>query len=1253
VEVAWNDRKKVWQVLEANGARAVEAFSEVNPQQKMPVVFKAINIAPEEITAQMRSAPLVAQTKPTELMQPTRQYWNEIVRPTFRKFFGKSEVVDDLGNPKLMVHGTFSSEPFESTTGIFKPDRNGLIFFSPSPQFAEWYAGMRAGSDKAPQNARLIKAFIRSEKPFNFENEKHVQRLFGDAELMMGNNGTNVRRSAVEAGDWGALENMSSRIKALGFDGLYTMERPVGGRTAIRNIAVFSPNQIKSSISNSGAYSLDNRDMGGFINRSLGLRIGTASGAFAVSYAYNKDLPPEQRLTRAVVAAGAAGLLAPAMLSKTLKGIHNVTAPPPPSVTGGPVTPKTLADVEKVFTARPEGTPPSFSERLNSGWAKGVSKLQNVYKPLDQLETSLMGPSAPKLTLGDKFSLVAGAAGKAEAGAYETQKAQQNLIPDVTSKDLNSFLFLRRTFDRLNTMANDPSGASRKVGNWTLPDVQQVMSELHTKLGTDRMQRMEQFAQVLQKSADDDLQLMVRSGRMSTKDYLDIKSKNDFYAPFYVMDYFTQHEGALPGIGRSIDTTKPFTQAIKGLEDEDFRLGDIVSAFNANKLRANILADKNTAMQELAKLTQADPNGLLIRDLGPSAAGIKAPKGFSTVNYMENGMQKKLAVSPEVARAVKGMDTQQMGLLATMASGPASALRAGATGLNASFQVVNQLKDTARFGLVSKYGLRNLADIYQFPLDMADGFVSSWKSNVFNKRDQLYQDYLKSGAARSTVASQFSPDSFSKLAQQPDQTAAAKYLRLPVKYFMDSTSKIGNAIEETVKLAGFKRGARMENLANLSGKDFDDALQRVAYEVRNYAGSPDFSKHGSIGKELNLLFMFANARMQGTAADLRRLTGGTGKREGVEAALKLAVGIGLPTGYLWYVNQQPENAEDFKARPLTERNNYFLIPRYNKAGQPAYFINEQGEKVREFWRFPKSEIIGQVANTMEGALNYAQTKDPKAAQAAAVNALENMSPISISGRNFNERMESMASGLNPIIKAPLEMATNRNLFAHRDIVPRNMTGASPEEQFRRTTPPAFVSAAQAMPDVMPDRLRSPLHLQQLTSNLTAGLFTQFMRPEQEGRDPLVADPVLGRFFSAPYLDKEEDWNAIDKFKTPSVDANLKRQRAIDEFLKKADSMPAQQKFETMRQILAADPERNSQALLNAMRDKYTGTTDLDRYVRAMDARSRAQYLEWKASTLPTQQERIQYYMTMYQRGVLTKDVGEEIAKLRQATKPTK
>lgn len=165
-----------------------------------------------------------------------------------RKWAEGSAVVDEKGNPIPMYHGTVSRD---FTT--FRPNKLGLIFGSPDPQLADGFAQtfssiFEPGLKEAPEGSRVYKVFMRAKNPFDFENRKHVDQVFGDEEYIDTGRGSPVSRFAVREGDWHDIERLADRIKQLGFDGLYVEEK------GVKNLAVFDPKQITSATGNVGAY---------------------------------------------------------------------------------------------------------------------------------------------------------------------------------------------------------------------------------------------------------------------------------------------------------------------------------------------------------------------------------------------------------------------------------------------------------------------------------------------------------------------------------------------------------------------------------------------------------------------------------------------------------------------------------------------------------------------------------------------------------------------------------------------------------------------------------------------------------------------------------------------------------------------------------------------------------------------------------------------------------------------------------------
>lgn len=166
--------------------------------------------------------------------------------PQFKAWFNDSLVTDngkpmsEGGNPLVVYHGT------SSDFNIFKPLKN-LIFVSKNPRFASEFASPEDNSSKP----NVMPLYVKSEDPFDFENPNDIDDLvdalppeYSDGRFLTTNN-------------WVYLEDalVVKTIYLLGFDGIYIRE------SGEKNIAVFSPYQIKSAIGNNGDFDPANPDI--------------------------------------------------------------------------------------------------------------------------------------------------------------------------------------------------------------------------------------------------------------------------------------------------------------------------------------------------------------------------------------------------------------------------------------------------------------------------------------------------------------------------------------------------------------------------------------------------------------------------------------------------------------------------------------------------------------------------------------------------------------------------------------------------------------------------------------------------------------------------------------------------------------------------------------------------------------------------------------------------------------------------------
>jgi hypothetical protein len=220
--------------------------------------------------------------------------------PEFREWFGRSQIIDEQGRPRVMYHGTARD------ITEFKAKQAGAIFVTDDPRFAEdfsymsemWMidhadqflseqeikkavaagvAKMAQGMPKQdqirmltqilqfpidsvvrdpdateirneiakrlPSKPNILPVYVRAERPFDFENQEHLDDLRSMP-------GVAVHYQRIRRGEWSSIEEpeVQEAIRDLGFDGFYVKE---GGK---KNLAVYRPDQLKSVTGNIGTY---------------------------------------------------------------------------------------------------------------------------------------------------------------------------------------------------------------------------------------------------------------------------------------------------------------------------------------------------------------------------------------------------------------------------------------------------------------------------------------------------------------------------------------------------------------------------------------------------------------------------------------------------------------------------------------------------------------------------------------------------------------------------------------------------------------------------------------------------------------------------------------------------------------------------------------------------------------------------------------------------------------------------------------
>lgn len=165
----------------------------------------------------------------------------------FKRWFGKSKVVDAQGNPLVMYHGT------DADFATFRA-KDGMIFVTADPRFAEEYTTTTINSlDKTGGQPNIMAVYVKAENPFDFDNPEHIAALeqYEKDNRYTERSVSNYVRD-IKRGDYEAIESrkVQAAIKAMGHDGFYVRE---AGRQ-IKNLGVFDPAQLKSATGNNGEF---------------------------------------------------------------------------------------------------------------------------------------------------------------------------------------------------------------------------------------------------------------------------------------------------------------------------------------------------------------------------------------------------------------------------------------------------------------------------------------------------------------------------------------------------------------------------------------------------------------------------------------------------------------------------------------------------------------------------------------------------------------------------------------------------------------------------------------------------------------------------------------------------------------------------------------------------------------------------------------------------------------------------------------
>ncbi len=773
--------------------------------------------------------------------------------------------------------------------------------------------------------------------------------------------------------------------------------------------------------------------------------------------------------------------------------------PPPPTpprvptevpLSGVPDSPKGSALEAIDGMVGKTSTPKNLLEWIKGAPKKFTEAFSDRFAPIKRFEEMVSDMAGKPIDINSSAytaaRMYAGRMGTVESFLNDLQKVISPLRKERA--DFTRFVLSRRALERAERGFANPAGV-------TADTAKQAMDELKTKVGPGIFKQFESAEQAIQKWADEAiLRPAAESGLISKQAYNSIVAKNKHWIPFQVLDYLPDSAfvDSLPKGGEIFSVSKQ--GIVKGLEGTEKIIRDPFEAIIDKLSNAVNLAKRNDVARKLINIREVLPEAKEL--IQPLAKDARVPKGWGSISVFVDGKNTKWVVPEELSWAMHQMNEVEAGMLGNFVKFTSGAFRKGATTLYIPFSLSNAVRDAQMAVMTSKYGFN--------PADWVTGFAQGLKG-AFGWDSKLLEEFSRNGGGFGGFIQ--GAREISGVKKQLFEPTWWKRTKAVVNPF-NLISNFAEAIELAPRLGVYKRALK----GGATGFE-------AAFEARN--ATIDFAKSGQEMRIINMWVPFVNARWQALLNTARVFKESPVKASAKAGALIVAPGV---TTYFWNSLNFPDLYEDV---PRWIKDTYFPII----VGEEK---DEQGNRVPKMVLIPKGDVGQIFYNPIEYALDYVRKGEPSNFSKLALEWMSQLAPIPFTRDGELSVTQFLSGAMPPILRTPIELATNQSFFTGGPIVPRRLEQVSPTEQYDEKTPQAAVVVGRAL-GVSPMKMAYGL----------GGLLGGFGR---EAIDPAkILQSTAQRFYrSAGGEKRNQAWNLKDEAVVGYSTAREQAKRAIDE-----------------------------------------------------------------------------------------------------------
>ncbi len=515
----------------------------------------------------------------------------------------------------------------------------------------------------------------------------------------------------------------------------------------------------------------------------------------------------------------------------------------------------------------------------------------------------------------------------------------------MTDDDIGIYLLLKRISNDRKDIAN-PYGLDLNTSA-------DQLDYLKKRVGEDNFKLLEQKISQFHDEVFKSVEKAVEVGSYNKKIFEEtIKPNKDTYASFGVVDYLQDYVPATvkKQIGTFKDVANPYYQTIL----KTCTLNKLNSVQEAkNSIRDYLL--KNHA-DEIKKTKEIRGGGKI--------SVFKPEKDRGQLIMLEDGKLKSYDVDPYIAKSFEYEDPDNLNVAVKLIDRFNNSFKSLVTTYNLGFAAAfNPIRDFKRnyknipnatvFNLIEAY-VKSLPSATRYAKGQLDDITKQMVADKIISAPMYDYNYDPRDDGMGTILEKYgiitrdTPEKEIPAAM----TKARKFLLTPLTKTLEGIRFIANTFENVSKIAGTK--VRMK--AGETGKE-------LAYNVRNYTGTPNWKVKGTKTSTTNAIFIFSNIMKEGIKSDFQIATNPKTrsgywwksiKVDFLPKFLMFAASAGLFGAYL---------KDQFDKMTEYDKTNYLCIPLGERNGKAVYL------------RIPHDETNRVMSAIMWKVLNFAKNRN--------------------------------------------------------------------------------------------------------------------------------------------------------------------------------------------------------------------------------------------------------------------------------------